>query len=207
MSIFDAYDSEFAALTKDITKNLSELKNDPQSGSSAIKMIDALLSQTQDLIKQMEVELRSHDAATRKSLTEKVNVYKKTRQNLKSDFERAKEESERSALIGEKSAEHRQRLLNANDKLSRQNEMIMNAHRTVLETEEAGEEILGELGRNREKILSSREKAHEFTGITDTARRLLASMNKRETRQKYTLVFIGVVLVIAIIITIVYSTK
>ena len=50
-------------------------------------------------------------------------------------------------------------------------------------------------------------QAHEFTGITDTARRLLASMNKRETRQKYTLVFIGVVLVIAIIITIVYSTK
>ncbi|RYH06282.1 hypothetical protein EON65_43070 [archaeon] len=43
-------------------------------------------------------------------------------------------------------------------RLSRQNEMIMNAHRTVLETEEAGEEILGELGRNREKILSSREK-------------------------------------------------
>ncbi|RYH06283.1 hypothetical protein EON65_43075 [archaeon] len=116
MSIFDAYDAEFASLTKDINKNLNDLKSDPQNGSSLIKMIDALLSQAQDLIKQMEVELRSHDTATRKSLTEKVNVYKKTRQNLKSDFERAKEESERSALIGEKSGEHRQRLLNANDK-------------------------------------------------------------------------------------------
>lgn len=117
MSIFDAYDSEFASLTKEINKNLNDLKsNDSQSSGSVIKMIDALLSQAQDLIKQMEVELRSHDTATRKSLTEKVNIYKKTRQNLKSDFERAKEESERSSLIGEKSGEHRQRLLTANDK-------------------------------------------------------------------------------------------
>lgn len=44
------------------------------------------------------------------------------------------------------------------DRLLRQNEMIENAHRTVLETEEVGMEITTELQRNREKIQSSRAK-------------------------------------------------
>lgn len=44
------------------------------------------------------------------------------------------------------------------DRISRQNEMIQNATRTVAETEEVGEEITAELARNREKINSSRAK-------------------------------------------------
>jgi hypothetical protein len=43
-------------------------------------------------------------------------------------------------------------------RLSRQNEMIANAYRTVAETEEVGLEITSELARNREKIESSRAK-------------------------------------------------
>ena len=43
-------------------------------------------------------------------------------------------------------------------RLSRQNEMISNAHRSVSETEEVGLEITAELARNREKIESSRAK-------------------------------------------------
>ncbi len=43
-------------------------------------------------------------------------------------------------------------------RIGRQNEMISNAHRSVLETEEVGMEITSELARNREKIESSRAK-------------------------------------------------
>jgi len=43
-------------------------------------------------------------------------------------------------------------------RIGRQNEMISNAHRSVLETEEMGMEITSELARNREKIESSRAK-------------------------------------------------
>jgi hypothetical protein len=44
------------------------------------------------------------------------------------------------------------------NRLSRQNEMIQNATRTVAETEEVGLEITQELARNREKIESSRAR-------------------------------------------------
>ena len=116
-SIFEAYDSEFSAIGKEINKNINELKNDTDDRApSIIKQIDALFSQSHDLIKQMEVEARSHDAATRKILTEKLAQYKKSTGTLKSDFERAKEQAQRSHLIGSKSMEQRQRLLDANDK-------------------------------------------------------------------------------------------
>mgnify|MGYP006193572831 CR=1 FL=1 len=49
-------------------------------------------------------------------------------------------------------------LLDAEYRIGRQNEMISNAHRSVLESEEVGMEITSELARNREKIESSRAK-------------------------------------------------
>lgn len=119
MSIFEAYDSEFSSLTKEVTKNVNEYKYNSagdKSNVALVKQIDALFSQINDLIKQMEVEVRGLDPSTRKVLTEKVSQYRKSSASLKSDFERAKEQSERSTLIGTKSTEQRQRLLDANDK-------------------------------------------------------------------------------------------
>lgn len=107
----------------------------------------------------MEVEVRSHDSATRKVLSEKVNQYKRVLSSLKSDFGKAKEECERNNLFaGTKSGADRQRLLNTNEKLSRQNDTILAAQRSVAETEDVAMDITSELGRNREKIESSREK-------------------------------------------------
>lgn len=158
-SLFDAYDQEFTSISQDINKNINELKLASGGASGGtIRHIENLLSQAQDLIKQMEVEVRSLDPATKKVLNEKLQQYKKSTSSLKSDFERAKEQAQRSSLIGDKSIEQRQRLLDTNDKLSRQNEMIANAHRTVAETEDVAAEITTELARNREKILSSRAK-------------------------------------------------
>jgi uncharacterized protein YukE len=119
-SIFDAYDAEFSAIGREINKNINTLKNecegDESRASSMIKQIEALISQSNDLIKQMEVELRSHDPSTRKVLSDKVGQYKKSISSLKADFERAKEKAQRSALIGSKSVEHRQRLMDTNDR-------------------------------------------------------------------------------------------
>jgi hypothetical protein len=63
----------------------------------------------------MEVEIRSHDAATRKVLGEKVTQYKRSLQSLKSDFENAREQAQRSQLMS-RSDEQRQRFIATNDK-------------------------------------------------------------------------------------------
>ena len=92
MSIFDAYDQEFNSLCQEISKNISELKgcssNDTDKIAVSMRQIEGLISQAGDLTKQMEVEVRSHDPATRKVLLDKVNQYKKSLTTHKSDYER-----------------------------------------------------------------------------------------------------------------------
>ncbi len=66
-------------------------------------------------IKQMEVEIRSHDPATRKILGEKVTQYKRSLQSLKADFESAREVAQRSQLMT-RSDEQKQRFVATNDK-------------------------------------------------------------------------------------------
>ncbi len=211
MSIFDAYDQEYAALTRDISKNISDIRSlgerVTENNSAVLRHTDALMLQAQDLIKQMEIELRGHDAGTRKALGEKVTEYKKSLTNLKADYEKAKDTSQRSALIGSKSGEQRERLLNTNDKINRQNDIILNAQRTVADTEEVGMEITRELSANREKIQSSHAKVHEFSGITESSRRVISSIQKRETQQKLCMGFVGVAIITAIILTIYYVSK
>eukprot|EP00602_Paraphysomonas_sp_CaronLab_P006058 CAMPEP_0185018686 /NCGR_PEP_ID=MMETSP1103-20130426/1352_1 /TAXON_ID=36769 /ORGANISM="Paraphysomonas bandaiensis, Strain Caron Lab Isolate" /LENGTH=210 /DNA_ID=CAMNT_0027548593 /DNA_START=92 /DNA_END=724 /DNA_ORIENTATION=- len=210
MSIFEAYDSEFSALSQDISKNISEFRSyssNAEKSSNLVKHVDALLIQAGDLVKQMEVEIRSHDAATRKVLSDKIAQYKKSLASLRSDFEKARMEAQRASLVGDKSAADRSRYVSANEKLNRQNETIMNAQRSVAETEDVALEITQELGRNREKIESAQGKVHEFAGMTDTARRLIHSMSKREVQQKFILVFIALILIGAIGFVIYYTTK
>ena len=76
-----------------------------------------------------------------------------------------------------------------------------------METEEVGMEITSELGKNRSKIESSQGKLNEFGGMTDVARRMLGSMQRRDTRQKWIMAFVAIMLVIAIKLTVVYSSK
>mmetsp|Transcript_11605 Transcript_11605/g.11627 ORF Transcript_11605/g.11627 Transcript_11605/m.11627 type:complete len:213 (+) Transcript_11605:89-727(+) len=208
MSIFEAYDQEFNALSQDIGKNISELRTyttNPDKSVTLIRQVDALLSQAAELMKQMEVEVRSQDPATRKVLSDKVAQYKRSLGSLKSDFEIVRSEAQKSNLVGSKSAADRQRMLNTNDKIASQNEKILNATRTVADTENVAIEITQELGRNREKITSAHEKVREFAGVTDTARRLLHSMSRREVQQKFIIGFVALILIAAIIIVIYFT--
>ena len=103
-----------------------------------MRQIEAMFGQTKDLIKQMEVEVRSQDGlpnyhfilhlffclimvdisvATRKILSDKVAQCKRTEISLQGDYSRAREQVQKSFLIGGgKSEAQRQRLLNTTEK-------------------------------------------------------------------------------------------
>lgn len=211
MSIFEAYDSEFSSINQEIIRSISDLKDnigDADKANSSIRLIEGLFSQSNDLIKQMELEARSNDQATRKVLNEKVNLYKKSSLSVKQDFNKTKLQVEKDELLhnNSKTCEQRQRLMDTNDRMSRQDEMISNAHRTVNETEEVGMEITAELARNREKIESSRAKANEFAGITDSARRMIGSMGRRDLRNRFIIFGVAGALIVLISVTI-YATS
>ena len=92
MSILDAYSEDFSTKCQEISNSISELKDcattDRDKSSSIVRQIDGLISQADMSIKQMELEVRSQDLSTRKALTEKMSLYKKTLLSHRSDFER-----------------------------------------------------------------------------------------------------------------------
>jgi hypothetical protein len=87
-----------------------------ERGGNLSRNIDGLLSQATDLIKQMEIEVRSQDAATKKVLNEKVQQYKKSLASFRTDYERAKIDADRAHLVDSRSGSDRERFLNTNDR-------------------------------------------------------------------------------------------
>lgn len=120
MSIFEAYDTEFSSLLLEIRRNINEFKersDGKENGTATTKLIEGLFLQSGDLIKQMEIEARSSDPASRKILNEKVTQYKKSIQGVKSEYQYVKDAQEKAALMNtSKSSEQRQRLLDTNDR-------------------------------------------------------------------------------------------
>ena len=221
-SIFQAYDEEFTSLTKSISKEMVELKaiedSDEEDSSVKLRMVDALIKQSMDLMKQMEIEVRSQDGQTRSHLGEKLVLYRKALKSQQSDYEAAKAHATKMVLLGrrgngngggsdnsERSVEQ-ERLLGVNDKMYRQNEMILTAQRTVFETEETGADIVNELSRNREKIESAQERAKEFIGSADGARRLIGTMQRRDQQHKFLMYTLLVLLLFGFIGGVYYAS-
>ncbi len=75
--IFNAYDEEFKGLTGNISTKLEEFKTN-KSNPKGPSVVEALLSQANELIKQMDIEVRGEqNLKIRKELTEKLSNYKK----------------------------------------------------------------------------------------------------------------------------------
>ncbi|CAM9499337.1 unnamed protein product [Ectocarpus sp. 6 AP-2014] len=219
-SIFEAHDEEFLALTQDISNNISHLntyETDAGKKRTQLTHIDALVGQAGDLLKQMEIEVRStQDAASKKELQGKIASYKKTLQSLRGDYQRAVEKQEREGLLGGREAafaqggasqEQRDRLLQTTDRLDGQSRRLEDSKRTMMEIEDTAMEITTELGRNREKIGEVHDKVRDVSGMTTSARRLVHNMNRREVQQRCIMYGIGLVLVIGAIAAVYYTMK
>lgn len=189
-STFDRYDDEFSSLIQQIEEGLHSEPPTPYT--------ESLLKQCDDLIKQMALEARSvQEASVKRSLLDKVKKYKAKYQGLQA-------ESDRQGLLGSSSQQQGQRerlLLQKNeDMLSRQNETLERARRTMEETEAVAFEITEELGHNREKLMSAHGRVREMTGLTGRASRILTAMNQRAVQQKMVLYGVAVTLVLGFIV-------
>lgn len=224
---FERYDAEFLSLTDQVQTSIRCLGNacsqrsssPPKSPDTQLKYCSGLLSQCDELLKQMQIEARSVDDATAKrDLLQKVRTCKANLANLRDDYNAAKIMVERESLSlsngdgdsasspdiengkGSPSASHRERLLQTSNQISRQNETLNNARRVMAETEEVAMEITSELDRNREKIASSHSRVRDVSGLTNQARRIVQSMSRREVQQKLMMYMVGAMLVLAIIV-------
>ncbi|CAM9594337.1 unnamed protein product [Chrysoparadoxa australica] len=185
MSIFDSYNEEFRALSSEIAKGISHAttyETEAVAKRTELRKVDALLGQASDLIKQMDVEVRSaSDVPTKKDLQAKVATYKQSLSRLKSDYTRAVQAEERAGLMGDQdhlfaqgrgsaSQQQHDRLLQTSDMLERQGGYLESSKRMVAEIEDVAMDITSELGRNRETIQSAHSKVKETNSAMEVAK-------------------------------------
>lgn len=217
---FASYDSEFLSLSNQIQKSLNSIQSQKDTNTAqshnALNFCKSLLSQCDDLLKQMTVEARSTDSPTEKSdLLKQVRVYKARLANLKDDYKSSKTMVERESLLSDSTPssngslknDHRERLLKTNESLAAQNDTLEHARRVMAETEDVALEITSELGRNREKIQSAHGRVRDVSGLTNQARRIVQSMSRREVQQKLALLIMSFLIVMTFLIVIYRAWK
>lgn len=181
--IFDYYNNEFISISKTINDNIIELENNCiniDKISTLKKYIKLLLSEANEIINQIQLNIKNHDDVIKNKLTQKFEEHKNTYMLLLNKFETTCNKVSKTILLtGSKSTNQHQRMLNINQKLSNQSETIINAINIVNETIDVANNISMDLKENQEKINSIQKKTITVASIIDTARRISRSINQR----------------------------
>lgn len=213
---FSRYNEEFSSIQTQIRSNLTivteALENDPSDPNiqSKMSLANNLLTQAKDLLKQMTIESRSVDDKALKAECQKVvRVAKGNHANLVDDVKAVQTEVDRKSLMkGGRDIESgnparnsaaREHLLKTNNTLQSQNSTLDNARRIMAETEDVALEITEELSRNREAIESANSRVRGVSSLTNRARRVLVSMQRREVQQKMVIYGLGFAMFIALL--------
>lgn len=117
MAEFAAYTDEYNGLNDEIKQQLSALGScDPSKSGAVVSSLEELFKQQFELIKQMKIEIRTQPTASRKMLGDRIVEFESETNKLQLEFQRGKERSNRSSLLGQKSIEQRGRLLDVAEK-------------------------------------------------------------------------------------------
>jgi vesicle transport through interaction with t-SNAREs protein 1 len=103
-------------------------------------------------------------------------------------------------LFSGTSSATKERLLENEELMQKQQESLDRARNVMADTESVAMEITTELSRNRETMESAHGRVKQVSGLTNRARRLLQNMNRRRVQQKLALYSISLIIVIVVMI-------
>ncbi|XP_011173522.1 vesicle transport through interaction with t-SNAREs homolog 1A [Solenopsis invicta] len=214
-SLVDSYEQQYAVLTADITAKIGRIRI--QSGGEKrafVQDVDRQIEEAQELLEQMELEVRGMSGAARDRLRGRVESHRAELKRLTHEFQMAKKPKEDVMEITVEESwdnnvteDQRKRLLDASEKIERSGRTLQNGYRMALETEEIGSQVLKELHEQRETIQRSRGKLRETDAELGRGSRLLSGMIFRSLQQRIILAGVALVLIIVACIVIYYSFK
>lgn len=162
-----------------------------------------LIQEAERTIKAMDMEARSVPPSEKRKLTERIRKCRTELNNLKTDLERAQSAGDRDALltggargaVAKESASQRARLEESTARMDKSTAQLEETRRTIMETEEVGVNIMGNLHSQRETLLRAHEKVKETNRLAGRARRVLNSIKRRACTNQLILWFIMILLV------------
>lgn len=118
-SIFDAYQEEFVKDAEEFRRSISSLAecdSNQDQKRSAINSCDSSIDKITNLLKEMEMEVRTYTSNNKRICNEVLSRDKDEFTTLKSDYNKAKFAAEKASLTGGRSGEDRRRMLDTNEK-------------------------------------------------------------------------------------------
>ncbi|CAI0391011.1 unnamed protein product [Linum tenue] len=110
-------------------------------------------------------------------------------------------------MVLQVSGDQRERLTMSIDRLNQSSDRIKDSRRTVLETEELGVTILEDLHQQRQTLLHAHNKLHGVDDAIDKSKKVITSMSRRISRNKWIVGSVIAALVFAIILIISFKVS
>ena len=201
-AIFDAYCEEFATLCSAAAQKISETGE--QSGAArraAQAEAEATLAKADELVQQMELEAKSSSGPTARELQKRAKASKTEVAALRTSLKQAASSvAARAELLGSTSSgdeaadDQRARLLRMGDRMQEGTSRLQQANRTIMETEELGANILGDLRSQRETLQHATGTLQRANEGLARSKRTLSAISRRAFENK--LIMWGLILLL-----------
>ncbi|KAJ8550673.1 hypothetical protein K7X08_000043 [Anisodus acutangulus] len=187
--VFEGYERQCCELSANLTKKCTSA-----SLLDGVSEIKAGLDDAEALIRKMDLEARSLPPNVKATLLAKLREYKSDINNLKTEVKRITSVNTNLA-----SGDQRQRLMMSTERLNQSSDRIRQGRKVMLETEELGVSILQDLHQQRQSLLHAHDTLHGVDDNTSRSKKILTTMSRRMSRNKWIIGSIIAVLVFAIL--------
>ncbi|XP_019199945.1 PREDICTED: vesicle transport v-SNARE 11-like [Ipomoea nil] len=208
--VFEGYERQYCELSANLTKKCTSASLlDGEQKKQKISEVQSGLEDAEALIRKMDLEARSLPPNLKATLLAKLREYKSDLNNVKNEVKRitsanqaARDELFESGMADAKavSADQRQRLMMSTERLNQSSDRIREGRKVMLETEELGVSILQDLHQQRQSLLHAHNTLHGVDDNISRSKKILTTMSRRMSRNKWIIGSIIAVLVIAIIL-------
>ncbi|KAK4430033.1 Vesicle transport v-SNARE 12 [Sesamum alatum] len=213
--VYEGYERQYCELSANLSRkcNSAAALPDGAKKKQEVSELQAGLDDADVLIRKMDLEARSLQPSLKATLLAKLREYKSDLSKLKREVKKLSmpnqpghEELLESGMAGhEASANQRERLTMSTERLNQSTDRLRESRRAALETEELGVSILEDLHQQRETLLHSHKKLSDVDSAIDKSKKVLTSMSRRISRNKWILGSIIAALILAIIIVLYFK--
>ncbi|KAK7869486.1 hypothetical protein R5R35_008198 [Gryllus longicercus] len=215
-SLMESYEQQYAVLTADITAKIGKLSNAHGVDKKSLVLdVERHIEEAQELLEQMELEVREVEAASRPRLRTRVDSYRAELGRLSQEFMKVRSPPFQDVCISgffgqddlygtgvSMNDEQKLRLLDNTERMERTGRNLSTGYRIILETEDIGSQVLQELSAQRETIQKSRSRLRETDAELGRSTRLLSGMVMRSMQHRFILFGVALVFLIVIIVAI-----
>jgi len=211
-NLLSSYEHQFGQITADVVVKLGLIqKSHGAEKKSHISAAERQLDEAQELLEQMDLEIRDLPNSERGKLMNRAKSYQTEFNNLESKLKKQKLTSltdptklreELLSYDDSESVNQRTRLLDNSQKLENSSRRLDVGYKVALETEQVAQGILDNLHKDRETLTRSSQRLRESNANLSKSSRVVSSMMKRILQNRLMMMFISVFLFVMLIVVI-----